>query len=58
MQCETCTFFNAADHECRRYAPQPSDRDRKAEWPTVAATDWCGEYREDPARAARKSASA
>lgn len=51
MHCQTCAFYNSGDSECRRYAPQPSDNDQKAQWPTVAATDWCGEYKEDPEKA-------
>ncbi|MEM9840323.1 MAG: hypothetical protein AAF830_14360 [Pseudomonadota bacterium] len=44
MSCKTCAFFNDNDSECRRYAPQPAGEDKKASWPSVAATDWCGEY--------------
>ena len=56
MQCSTCAFFNQSGTECRRYAPQPSEGDHaKASWPTVAASDWCGEYKAD-AQEGRKSA--
>ena len=56
MQCASCAFFNTDERECHRYAPQPSGEDRKAEWPRVEATDWCGEYKEDPAKTQRQSA--
>ncbi|MFP4519328.1 MAG: hypothetical protein ACLFQ5_07730 [Oceanicaulis sp.] len=56
MKCANCFFFHEDGQECRRYAPTPSDQDRKAEWPNVAASDWCGEYREDPAKTERKTA--
>ena len=56
MQCAKCMYFHAEAGECHRYAPQPSGQDRKAEWPTVAASDWCGEYREDPQKSERKTA--
>ena len=50
MHCKTCAFYNQGDSECRRYAPQPASGEKKASWPTVAASDWCGEYKEDAAK--------
>ncbi len=50
MNCGTCMFFNDKGTECRRYAPQPTETDKgdlRASWPTVAASDWCGEYKAD-----------
>ncbi|NNU15501.1 hypothetical protein HK107_04095 [Parvularcula sp. ZS-1/3] len=54
MSCQSCAYFNDKGSECRRYAPQPADNEKKASWPTVAASDWCGEYKEDDK--AKKSA--
>lgn len=51
MHCQTCAFYKEQDSECRRYAPQPAENEKKAAWPTVAATDWCGEYKEDADKA-------
>lgn len=51
MHCQTCAFYNEQGSECRRYAPQPAENEKKAAWPTVSAMDWCGEYKEDPAKA-------
>lgn len=51
MHCQTCAFYNDKGSECRRYAPQPAENEKKASWPTVAATDWCGEYKEDADKA-------
>lgn len=45
MQCTECKFFKANEAECRRYAPQPTADGKKAQWPTVAADDWCGEFK-------------
>lgn len=44
MQCSNCRFFNVGETQCRRYAPQPATTGGKAEWPTVSASEWCGEY--------------
>lgn len=44
MNCGNCKYFNQTATECRRYAPQPSADDTRAQWPTVAASEWCGEY--------------
>jgi len=44
MECASCKFFNMSQNECRRYAPTPSENDTKAQWPNVAAQDWCGEF--------------
>lgn len=55
MKCQSCMYFNDNAKECRRYAPQPGDDAAKAKWPTVAADDWCGEYKED-AQKAKKTA--
>ncbi len=44
MSCSTCNFFNASQSECRRYAPSRTEADMKAQWPTVASEDWCGEF--------------
>lgn len=55
MQCQTCAFFHAEKSQCRRNAPQPKSEGQitAAVWPSVATTDWCGEYRsKDAARAA------
>ena len=57
MHCSTCAHYFDDGSECRRYAPQPSETDAKAQWPTVAASDWCGEYKIDPAKE-EKAASA
>ena len=53
MHCKTCSFFNAEQPQCRRYAPQPDDTAGEAKWPTVSATDWCGEYEADADKIAR-----
>ncbi|MFP4125889.1 MAG: hypothetical protein ACLFU0_04495 [Alphaproteobacteria bacterium] len=47
MKCETCAFFHAPQSECRRNAPVPKSEGTaaSAHWPTVAASDWCGEYK-------------
>jgi hypothetical protein len=50
MHCQTCAHYFDKGSECRRYAPQPSEGDTKAKWPTVAAKDWCGEYKIDSAK--------
>jgi len=55
MHCQTCAFFNDSDSECRRYAPQPAEGEKKASWPTVAATDWCGEFKVDDEKAKKAS---
>ena len=46
MRCETCAFYHAEKTQCRRNAPVPltAVNAATAQWPTVAATDWCGEY--------------
>ena len=44
MQCSNCKFFQSSESECRRYAPSPAEGDRKAHWPHVASSDWCGEF--------------
>jgi hypothetical protein len=51
MHCKTCAFYNTQGSECRRYAPSPAENEKKASWPNVAASDWCGEYREDADKA-------
>ncbi len=56
MDCQSCMFFNDTGNECRRYAPQPGDDATKAKWPTVAASDWCGEYKKDEKKADEKAA--
>lgn len=55
MVCQTCAFFNAAKTQCRRNAPLPGTGSAAAvaQWPTVAADDWCGEYKD---KAATKAA--
>ena len=45
--CRTCAHYAEQPSECRRYAPQPTEADAKAQWPTVSAQDWCGEYKPD-----------
>ena len=55
MKCETCAFYHAEKTQCRRNAPVPmtAGNAATAQWPTVAADDWCGEYRaKDAAKAA------
>lgn len=54
MHCKTCAFFNDKASECRRYAPQPTNGGQKPSWPTVASSDWCGEYKAEDA--AKKTA--
>ena len=44
MSCAQCKFFQTEQSECRRYAPSPAEGDKKAHWPTVATSDWCGEF--------------
>ncbi len=56
MKCATCKFFNEAGSECRRYAPQPTDDTMKAKWPSVASTDWCGEYEHDASKSGEQAA--
>ena len=55
MHCQTCSFFNAEQPQCRRYAPQPDDTAGTAKWPTVSADDWCGEYQGAQGQAARSA---
>lgn len=45
--CQACAHFANSDSECRRYAPQPAEAHGKAQWPTVSAQDWCGEFKAD-----------
>ena len=47
MKCETCAFYHADKTQCRRNAPVPMSEGTvaTAQWPAVAATDWCGEYK-------------
>ncbi|MFW5834695.1 MAG: hypothetical protein ACOCYE_11420, partial [Pseudomonadota bacterium] len=55
MKCETCAFYQAAQTQCRRNAPVPKSEGTVAAavWPTVAADEWCGEYKsKDAAKAA------
>ena len=54
--CQSCAHYADAESECRRYAPQPTEADAKAQWPTVSAQDWCGEYKNDPAREEKSAA--
>jgi len=56
MKCADCKFFNSTQTECRRYAPQPSDNDTTAQWPTVASDDWCGEFVMDDSKDQTKAA--
>lgn len=55
--CEECSYFarmvNFHDSErgqCRRRAPVPYSPSHgkpvRAEWPTVARREWCGEFEE------------
>lgn len=57
MHCKTCAHYYDTDSECRRYAPQPSESDAKAQWPTVSAMDWCGEYQADHAKEEKAGAA-
>jgi hypothetical protein len=55
MKCESCAFYHAEKTQCRRNAPVPMTQGTAAtaQWPTVAAEDWCGEYQaKDAAKAA------
>jgi hypothetical protein len=47
MKCETCAFYHQPQSQCRRNAPAPKSEGTaaSAQWPTVAAADWCGEYK-------------
>lgn len=57
--CARCRFFHRRDDEgglCRRHAPSPYvvtlslfGTAADAGWPPVSDSDWCGEYRVDPA---------
>lgn len=53
--CGRCRF--EVGGECRRYAPMVSAVGNvngdaaRAVWPKVAASDWCGDYEDDPALA-------
>jgi hypothetical protein len=57
--CARCRFFQASEPRggkgtCRRHAPQLAlsgralgsvgSLDTKTEWPTVGASDWCGDH--------------
>ena len=43
QRCENCRYRVGC--ECRRHAPQPSNKeDRLASWPVVANDGWCGEW--------------
>ena len=52
--CKTCAHFDPFDDHyglCRRHAPlavlkpDGDNSDTRATWPTVADTEWCGEYK-------------
>jgi hypothetical protein len=56
--CETCSFFSAAEKECRIRAPNVIPVSVRQEspailpivygqtkWPAVTANDWCGEWK-------------
>ena len=55
--CQTCAHYAEKPSECRRYAPQPTGSDNKAQWPTVSASDWCGEYKPDAEKERAASAA-
>ncbi len=57
MHCQTCAHFYDDGSQCRRYAPQPKEQDAKAQWPTVGAQDWCGEYQADHAKEGKTTAA-
>lgn len=54
--CGRCLFFQPAPRSkttgaCHRDPPRWTEHDSPAgEWPTVAVTGWCGEFRYDPDR--------
>ncbi len=52
MECKMCRFFHAEASQCRRYAPQPTNDEKQAYWPSVAESDWCGEYQPSQREAA------
>ncbi|MEM1390919.1 MAG: hypothetical protein AAGG45_07540 [Pseudomonadota bacterium] len=56
MTCGDCKFFNQTETECRRYAPQPSANDTRAQWPSVSETEWCGEFVDATAPDLKKAA--
>ncbi|MCJ2108043.1 hypothetical protein MKK70_22235 [Methylobacterium sp. E-041] len=44
--CGNCRFYAAANQragECRRSAPDFSDDSRRASWPILVPSGWCGE---------------
>lgn len=50
-RCSLCVFWRHTDGEeglCLRYAPLPTTpvirRARRAVWPLVVASEWCGEW--------------
>lgn len=47
--CRTCRFFrteieNDEDGTCQRWPPVPLSNESQAQFPVVAAGDWCGEW--------------
>lgn len=53
MKCGYCTYYDEADDDsglCRRGRPTTIrnqgnwEESQKRQWPTVAVTDWCGEF--------------
>ncbi len=56
MQCTECRFFHNQHKQCRRHAPAPQSGGKDAVWPTVAETDWCGEFVADEKAAAKRAA--
>ncbi len=46
-ECSTCQYYisgGGATGTCQRSPPAVVTSSGKAYWPTVDATDWCGEY--------------
>lgn len=45
--CGNCRFYAPANQragECRRFAPDYGDDSRRASWPILVSSDWCGEF--------------
>jgi hypothetical protein len=50
-KCESCSFYEeyAGDTtgECHKSPPRAHPDTRKAMWPPVKPTDWCGKYEKE-----------
>lgn len=44
-KCENCRFFDWANLLCKHRAPYLNHETGNAVWPTVAESDWCGQFK-------------